>query len=80
MRFIYFCSSPNYVKIVGTSSMHIRDEKYVKTFVRKPKGRRKFKRPMHRWENNINLHVQETYVRVWIGFTCLSILSCGRNL
>jgi hypothetical protein len=39
-----------------------------KVLVQKPEGKRPYKRPRHRWEDNIRMYLREISGKVWTGF------------
>jgi hypothetical protein len=51
-----------------------------RALVGKPEGKRPLGRPMHRWEDNIKMDLQEVGVGVWTGSIWLWIGSGGRHL
>jgi len=54
--------------MAGACSMYGGDERRIKDLVGKPEGKRSLGRPRHRWENNINMNLQEVECggRDWI--------------
>jgi hypothetical protein len=48
-------------------SMYWGEEKCVQDFVGKPEGERPLGRPRHRWEDNIEMDLQEVGWRAWTG-------------
>jgi hypothetical protein len=51
-----------------------------RVLVGKPEGKRPLGRPMHRWEDNIKMGLQEVGVGVWTGLFWLWIGSGGGHL
>jgi hypothetical protein len=48
--------------------------------VRKPEGKRPFRRPGCRWEDNIKTDLREVWLKVWIVFIRLRIGTIARFL
>jgi len=79
-------SSPNIVQVIKSrrmrwagyvASMGERSGAY-RVWVWKPEGKRPLGRPRHRWEDNINMDLQE--VGVWTGQSWLRIGTGGGHL
>jgi hypothetical protein len=51
-----------------------------RVFVGKPDGRRPLGRARYRWEENIKMDLQKVGVELWIGSSCLSIVTGGGHL
>jgi hypothetical protein len=80
-----FYSSPNIIRV--TKSRRMRWVGYVartvegrgayRILVGRPEGRRQLGRPMHRWEYNIKMDLQEVGWGAWTGLIWLSIGTGG---
>jgi len=65
----------------GAGSTYGEEEKCIQGFGGKPKGKKPFGRPRHRWEDNINMDIQEVgWGESWTGFIWLRIGTCGGHL
>jgi len=51
-----------------------------RVLVGKPEGKKPFGRPMHIWENNIKMDLQEVGCRVWTVSSWLKIGTGNRHL
>jgi hypothetical protein len=78
-------SLPNIIRMIKSRRMrwaghmaHEREEKFIKIFGGKPKGKR-LGGPRHGWED-IKIDLRETGWRVWTGFIWLRIETSGRLL
>jgi hypothetical protein len=40
-------------------STHGSDEKYIQSFIKNPEGKRPFRKPKHKWEDNINIYLKK---------------------
>jgi hypothetical protein len=60
---------------------HVEGEVNTHTvLVRKPEGKRPFRRPGCRWEDNIKTDLREVWLKVWIVFIRLRIGTIARFL
>ena len=55
----------------GASSAYGGEESICRILVGKPEGKRPLGRPRHRWEDNINMDLQEVGCGVWTGLSWL---------
>jgi hypothetical protein len=51
-----------------------------RVLVGKPEGKRPLGRPMHRWEDNITMDLEEVGCGVWSGSSWLRIVTGGGQL
>ena len=53
------------------------EERHIQLLVGKPEGRRRLRRPRHRWEDNINMALKEGGFGLWTRLSWLRIGTGG---
>jgi hypothetical protein len=73
-------SNVSYNEIGGACSSDEGGERRIQVLVGKPEGKKPLGIPRHRWEDNIQMDVQEVGCGVWTGLSWLRIETTSGHL